>query len=166
MSSSSINNETKLDEAAADVAYDKGATPLFLAIEQTRWRDAFDIADGSPEQIPIWVRSMGSEGTTFDWALWRRLPIHEVCSKKLFQHRRIHSLGQAPCPLLRAANLHDLNIVLVCFCFWFAGVSTTAPGMVHFAALVQVSGMCFGRDAIWATSTSFGSGEWSGTRGG
>ena len=72
-----MSNETKLDEAA-EVAYDKGATPLFLAIEETRWRDAFEIADESPDQIPVWVRSMGTEDTAFGWALWRRLPIHEV----------------------------------------------------------------------------------------
>ena len=69
------------DEAEVEVAYDKGATQLFLAIEDARWRDALEIAERSPEQIRIWVRSMGTENTTFGWALWRRLPIHEVNSR-------------------------------------------------------------------------------------
>ena len=69
------------DDDEAEVAYDKGATQLFLAIEDARWRDALEIAERSPEQIRIWVRSMGTENTTFGWALWRRLPIHEVNSR-------------------------------------------------------------------------------------
>jgi hypothetical protein len=63
-----------------EVLYTDGATPLFLAIENTNWREALDIAEASPNQIRTWVRSTGTENTTFDWALWRRLPIHEVSS--------------------------------------------------------------------------------------
>jgi hypothetical protein len=61
-----------------EVLRSNGATPLYLAIEDTRWGDALDIAEKSPEQIRMWVRSTGTENTTFDWSLWRRLPIHEV----------------------------------------------------------------------------------------
>ena len=68
------------DEEEIEVPYDNGATELYLAIENAKWRDAFEIAESSPEQIRIWVRSMGTENTTFGWALWRRLPIHEVKS--------------------------------------------------------------------------------------
>ena len=71
-----VNNTPTGDEP--EVPYDKGATELFLAIEETRWRDAFELAQLKPDQIRIWVRSMGTENTTFGWALWRRLPIHEV----------------------------------------------------------------------------------------
>lgn len=60
-----------------EVMYQDGATPLFLAIEETRWRDALDIAESEPEQIPIWVRSMG-DSSSLNWSLWCRLPIHEV----------------------------------------------------------------------------------------
>lgn len=64
-----------------ELLYKDGATPLFLAIEDTNWREALDIAEASPKQIRTWVRSTGTENTTFDWALWRRLPIHEVSSR-------------------------------------------------------------------------------------
>lgn len=61
-----------------EVLYKDGATPLFLAIEETDWRDALDIAEAFPEQVRTWVRSTGTENTTFEWSMWRRLPIHEV----------------------------------------------------------------------------------------
>ena len=61
-----------------EVLYNDGATALFLAIEETDWRDALDISEANPEQVRTWVRSTGTENTTFEWSMWRRLPIHEV----------------------------------------------------------------------------------------
>jgi hypothetical protein len=61
-----------------EVLYSGGASPLFLAIEETEWRDALDIAEANPDQVRTWVRSTGTENTTFEWSMWRRLPIHEV----------------------------------------------------------------------------------------
>jgi hypothetical protein len=61
-----------------EVLYNNGATPLFLAVEETDWREALDIAEAYPEQVRTWVRSTGTENTTFEWSMWRRLPIHEV----------------------------------------------------------------------------------------
>lgn len=61
-----------------EVKYSDGATPLFLAIEENEWRKALDIAEEHPEQVRTWVRSTGTENTTFTWSMWRRLPIHEV----------------------------------------------------------------------------------------
>jgi hypothetical protein len=61
------------------VLYQEAATALFLAIEEMEWREAFDILQDDPGQARIWIRSKGSEGTTFDWSVWKRLPIHEVC---------------------------------------------------------------------------------------
>jgi hypothetical protein len=61
-----------------EVLYSGGATALFLAIEETEWRDALDIAEAKPDQVQTWVRSTGTENTTFEWSMWRRLPIHEV----------------------------------------------------------------------------------------
>eukprot|EP00536_Pseudo-nitzschia_multiseries_P009417 jgi/Psemu1/258133/estExt_Genewise1Plus.C_2610058 len=46
------------------------------------WRDAFDIIESDPRQVRIWVRSGGTEPTTFDWSVWRRLPIHEACMRR------------------------------------------------------------------------------------
>jgi hypothetical protein len=61
-----------------EVLYNDGATPLFTAIEETKWAEALDLLDVVPEQAATWVKSTGTENTTFGWSLWRRLPIHEV----------------------------------------------------------------------------------------
>ena len=58
--------------------YHGGCTDLFRAIEEMEWKDALNIARTSPEQVKTWIRSVGTENTTFDWSKFRRLPIHEV----------------------------------------------------------------------------------------
>lgn len=68
------------DISNMEVLYSEGATPLFLAIEETDWRKAFDLVENDASQVRMWVRSKGTENTTFAWSMWRRLPIHEVCS--------------------------------------------------------------------------------------
>ena len=62
-----------------EVLYTEGATPLFLAIEKTDWRQALDLIEADASQVRTWIRSKGTENTTFAWSMWRRLPIHEVC---------------------------------------------------------------------------------------
>lgn len=79
-------------EKELEVIYSDGATPLFLAIEETEWRRALDIAEKNPEQVRTWIRSTGTENTTFAWSMWRRLPIHEV---RLLVHRGHLSLVMA-----------------------------------------------------------------------
>lgn len=59
-----------------------GATPLFKAIEEVNWREALRITEESPSQVSTWVKSTGTQNTTFDWSLWRRLPIHEACRRQ------------------------------------------------------------------------------------
>jgi hypothetical protein len=63
-----------------EVLYQDGATPLFKAIEEVNWREALRITRDSPGQVFTWVKSTGTQNTTFDWSLWRRLPLHEVCA--------------------------------------------------------------------------------------
>ena len=63
---------------AREVLYKDGATPLFNAIEESRWTEALGLLESKPEEVSIWVSSTGTENTTFGWSLWRRLPIHEV----------------------------------------------------------------------------------------
>jgi hypothetical protein len=65
-----------------EVNYHEGATPLFLAVETTDWRRALHIVQASPNQARTWVSSLGTVETTFNWALWRRLPIHEACRRE------------------------------------------------------------------------------------
>ena len=59
-----------------EISYKKGATELFLAIEEMEWRDAFDIIASDPGQAQTWVNNSGA-GVFVN--CWRRLPIHEVC---------------------------------------------------------------------------------------
>jgi hypothetical protein len=87
--------ETAQEIKETEVLYSEGATPLFLAIEETDWRQALDIAEAHPEQVRTWVRSTGTENTTFTWSMWRRLPIHEVVTPVsvchvVFCRRRSH----------------------------------------------------------------------------
>ena len=124
------------DDDEAEVAYDKGATQLFLAIENAKWRDALEIAERSPEQIRIWVRSMGTENTTFGWALWRRLPIHEVNSLSFFSWLVNNQYFEY-------SNHGFLHFLLIwdtlTVCFETSGMQTTAPCLAHLASLVKVS---------------------------
>eukprot|EP00977_Amphora_coffeiformis_P008021 scaffold1803_cov92-Amphora_coffeaeformis.AAC.44 len=65
-----------------EVYYNEGATPLFLAVEDTDWRLALQIAQDEPKQASTWVVSTGTVETTFHWNLWRRLPLHEACRRQ------------------------------------------------------------------------------------
>jgi len=70
------------DTSTNEVLYNQGATPLYTAIEETRWSDALELIEMVPEQARAWVRSTGTENTTFGWSLWKRLPIHEACRRQ------------------------------------------------------------------------------------
>jgi hypothetical protein len=76
------NTEDEDDTPKEQVNYHDGATPLFLAIETTDWRLALSILEDSSDQARTWVASLGTVETTFNWALWRRLPIHEACRRE------------------------------------------------------------------------------------
>ncbi|CAB9515601.1 expressed unknown protein [Seminavis robusta] len=65
-----------------EAVYQDGATPLFKAIEEVNWREALRITEESPSQAFTWVKSTGTQNTTFDWSLWRRLPLHEACRRQ------------------------------------------------------------------------------------
>jgi hypothetical protein len=78
-----LDDEDKDDsDLKEEVNYHDGATPLFLAVESTDWRRALHIVQASPNQARTWVSSLGTVETTFNWALWRRLPIHEACRRE------------------------------------------------------------------------------------
>lgn len=70
--------ENTMDQKELEVLYQDGATPLFKAIEEVNWREAHKIVQECPNQVSVWVKSTGTQNTTFDWSLWRRLPLHEV----------------------------------------------------------------------------------------
>jgi hypothetical protein len=74
---SSLDNVLNTLLADNEVLYSEGATPLFLAIEESEWYDAVDLARGYPEQVQTWVVSTQNDSGN----LWRRLPIHEACRK-------------------------------------------------------------------------------------
>lgn len=64
-------------EGVVEVSYDQGGTELFQQLEQCEWQKAFELC--TVESLTTWVKSKGTTNTTFGWAIWRRLPIHEVC---------------------------------------------------------------------------------------
>lgn len=70
------------DDEEREVLYQDGATPLFKAIEEANWREALRLVHESPNQVKAWVKSTGTQNTTFDWSLWRRLPLHEACRRQ------------------------------------------------------------------------------------
>lgn len=74
--------DTDLSSKNDDVLYSQGATLLFTACEETRWTDALDLIEHQPQMITQFVKSTGTANTTFGWALWRRLPIHEACRRQ------------------------------------------------------------------------------------
>jgi hypothetical protein len=65
-------------EGLLEVSYKDGGTPLFQQLEQCEWQKAFELC--TQESLMTWVKSTGTTNTTFGWSVWRRLPIHEVCS--------------------------------------------------------------------------------------
>uniref|UniRef100_A0A7S4I4L1 Uncharacterized protein n=1 Tax=Odontella aurita TaxID=265563 RepID=A0A7S4I4L1_9STRA len=78
----SLSSMASNEMTEREVAYASGATKLFLTIEECRWDDAMTICRERPEQARIWVKSSGSDQTSFDWSVWKRLPIHEACRRQ------------------------------------------------------------------------------------
>lgn len=78
---------------SSEILYNSGASPLFTSIEETRWSEALELLDVVPEQAGTWVKSTGTENTTFGWSLWQRLPIHEVC---MYVCKQVYAYLKAP----------------------------------------------------------------------
>lgn len=59
--------------------YNKGATELFLHIEQCDWEQAYLSFAKDKKDVGIWVKKTGNGiSTHLGYSLWSRLPIHEV----------------------------------------------------------------------------------------
>jgi len=76
------NNSTTTTTANDDVLYSLGATKVFTACEETRWKDVLECIETEPKTISTFIKSTGTANTTFGWSLWRRLPIHEACRRQ------------------------------------------------------------------------------------
>jgi hypothetical protein len=76
-----VNSRSKGGNPTTSVLYNEGATPLFKAIEEQDWKQVERICSNEPNQASIWVISTGTVQTTFNWSLWKRLPIHELCRR-------------------------------------------------------------------------------------
>ena len=81
------------------VMYNDGATPLFQSLEEGAWEAALHIIRHQPEQAKIWVESTGTVDTTFQWSLFKRLPLHEAVRRQL--HVLVTLLRAHP-PAIRA----------------------------------------------------------------
>jgi hypothetical protein len=71
---------TKEPNNAKVKMYNEGATPLFLLIEESNWHKALSYINR--DACETWVQSTGTMATTFQWSLWRRLPLHEACRRQ------------------------------------------------------------------------------------
>jgi hypothetical protein len=60
-----------------------GATDLFVAIEDCDRQKVVAICNNENEryQPSVWVISTGTVQTTFDWSLWKLLPLHEAARR-------------------------------------------------------------------------------------
>lgn len=75
-------SQDSMGSQSKEVFYHKGATELFIAIEDMNWEHAVELAEQFPEMAETWVISSGTANTTFNWSLWRRLPLHEACRRQ------------------------------------------------------------------------------------
>ena len=129
------------DPAMKEAYYNEGATPLFLAIEETEWRQALQIAQDNPGQVDTWVVSTGTVETTFHWNLWRRLPLHEACRRQapawfisylLSVHptgaRQRTQFGELPLHLAVECGSPPEVVNLLIVAYWPAIVATDQSG--------------------------------------
>ena len=102
--------------ASNEVYYNEGATPLFLAVEDTEWRQALQIAQEEPRQVSTWVVSTGTVETTFHWNLWRRLPLHEACRRQAPAWFISHLLSIYPAAAKQRTQFGELPLHLAVEC--------------------------------------------------
>lgn len=102
--------------ASNEVYYNEGATPLFLAVEDTEWRQALQIAQEEPKQVSTWVVSTGTVETTFHWNLWRRLPLHEACRRQAPAWFISHLLSIYPAGAKQRTQFGELPLHLAVEC--------------------------------------------------
>mmetsp|Transcript_14209 Transcript_14209/g.34261 ORF Transcript_14209/g.34261 Transcript_14209/m.34261 type:complete len:404 (+) Transcript_14209:294-1505(+) len=92
--------------------YHGGCTDLFRAIEEMEWKEAQNIARKSPNQVKTWIRSVGTENTTFDWSKFKRLPIHEACMRQAPAWFISELLSKYPESVSMTTNLEELPLHL------------------------------------------------------
>mmetsp|Transcript_29682 Transcript_29682/g.55637 ORF Transcript_29682/g.55637 Transcript_29682/m.55637 type:complete len:405 (+) Transcript_29682:136-1350(+) len=95
-----------------EVIHKESTTPLFSAIEEMEWTEALGIVTEDPVQVRTWVRSQGSENTTFDWSVWRRLPIHEACRRQAPAWLVSELLSKFPESAYKTTHLGELPLHL------------------------------------------------------
>lgn len=126
-----VNSSLESDQsfvAESEVLYNEGATPLFRSIEESDWAQAAKILEQNPEQASVWVKSTGTVSTTFNWSLWRRLPLHEAARRQppeRFIAKLIHAY---PAATSRTTHFGELALHLAAEC-------GADPAVVHLLAL-------------------------------
>jgi len=121
--------EVMTPDASAEtvVMYNDGATPLFQSLEEGAWEAALEIIRHQPEQAKIWVQSTGTVDTTFQWSLFKRLPLHEAVRRHAPLHVLVTLLRAHP-PAVRAkTQFGELPLHLAVEC-------GAAPVTVHLLA--------------------------------
>jgi hypothetical protein len=98
VAAATVHTATARESNAKVKLYNEGATPLFLLIEESHWHKALSYI--TREACETWVQSTGTMATTFQWSLWRRLPLHEACRRQApawFVSRLLREFPEAAC---------------------------------------------------------------------
>lgn len=103
-------------EGESVVLYNEGATELFLSIEEVDWDRASRILQEHPVQASVWVVSTGTVGTTFNWSLWKRLPLHEAARRQAPVDFITSLLRAHPTAVCRVTQFGELPLHLAVEC--------------------------------------------------
>lgn len=134
------------------VLYNEGATPLFRSIEESDWDGAAKILEEHPEQASVWVESTGTVSTTFNWSLWKRLPLHEAARRQPPERFLAKLLQAFPAAASRPTQFGELPLHLAVECgaepcvvnqlalhHWAGVVQTDQSGRVALDILLEAA---------------------------
>jgi hypothetical protein len=93
-----------------------GGTLLFKSIEEQNWEKAEQILRQHPDQASIWVVSTGTVQTTFDWSLWKRLPLHEAVRRQPPASFILNLLRVFPTAIRERTQFGELSLHLAVEC--------------------------------------------------
>jgi predicted lactoylglutathione lyase len=136
------------------VLHNEGATELFKCIEEVDWERAASALSRHPEQAAVWVVSTGTVNTTFNWSLWKRLPLHEAARRQaplefmtalISAHpaavQRVTQFGELPLHLAVECGSHPSVVNLLAVHHWMGCHTTDQSGRTPFDILDEASSL-------------------------
>jgi predicted lactoylglutathione lyase len=141
-------------EGESVVLHNEGATELFKCIEEVDWQRAATALSRHPEQAAVWVVSTGTVNTTFNWSLWKRLPLHEAARRQaplefmtalIRAHpaavQRVTQFGELPLHLAVECGSHPSVVNLLAVHHWMGCHTTDQSGRTPFDILDEASSL-------------------------